>query len=117
MTMHRRLRGLTAALATSALATTGALAAAPSAHAAAPHRATNTSIAQLLAKDGTKFDTNWADFDILEAAVLAVLKAKPKSPVGLLTKGNVRLTAFAPTDRAFRKLALALTGKVPATEE
>ena len=45
-----------------------------------------------------------------------MLKAKPNSPVALLAKKNVRLTAFLPTDRAFRDLAKRLTGKDPMTE-
>lgn len=111
--MNLSLRGLTAALATSALATTAALAAAPSAQAADRP----TSLAQVLAADGHKFDKKWGDFDILDAAVMAVLDAKPKSPVGVLAKGKVKLTAFAPTDRAFRQLATTLTGSKPATEK
>jgi uncharacterized surface protein with fasciclin (FAS1) repeats len=43
--------------------------------------------------------------------VLAVLAAKPDSPVGLLADGKQRLTAFAPTDAAFRHLTADLTGK------
>ncbi|HEX7189363.1 MAG TPA: fasciclin domain-containing protein, partial [Actinomycetes bacterium] len=43
-------------------------------------------------------------------AVLAVLDAKPSSAVGVLTKGKQRVTAFVPTDRAFRVLAYDLTG-------
>ena len=37
-------------------------------------------------------------FGLVTAAVLAVLKAKPKSPVKVLTEGNVTLTAFIPND-------------------
>ena len=75
------------------------------------------SLAQVLAKDGTKLDRNWEDFDILEAAVVAVVTAKPTSPVALLTDGSVRLTAFLPTDNAFRDLVGDLTGKRPGTEK
>jgi uncharacterized surface protein with fasciclin (FAS1) repeats len=80
-------------------------------------RAGSRSLAQVLGQDGTKLDRNWADFDILEAAVLAVIQAKPSSPVALLTDGSVRLTAFLPTDEAFRELVGDLTGKRPATEK
>jgi len=75
------------------------------------------SLAQVLAKDGMKLDRNWEDFDILEAAVVAVVTAKPSSPVALLTDGSVRLTAFLPTDGAFRDLVGDLTGKRPGTEK
>jgi uncharacterized surface protein with fasciclin (FAS1) repeats len=62
------------------------------------------------------FDSNPNNFDIVTAAVLAVLKAKPNSPVKVLTEGNVALTAFIPTDGAFENLVKALTGKKPASE-
>src|SRR5215218_9362285 len=64
----------------------------------------NTSLAEVLGADGRKFDQKWGDFDIVEAAAFAVLDAKPKSPVGLLAAGSERLTAFVPTDKAFRAL-------------
>jgi len=76
----------------------------------------NTSLAEVLTSDTNKFDNNWGDFDILTEAVLAVLAAKPDSPVSVLTDGDVALTAFIPTDRAFRKLVFDLTGTRPATE-
>ena len=38
------------------------------------------------------------------------------SPVAVLADGNTRLTAFLPTDRAFRRLVRDLTGTAPATE-
>jgi fasciclin domain-containing protein len=47
---------------------------------------------------------------VLTSDVLAVLKAKPSSPVSVLAKGRQRLTAFAPTDQAFRFLVYDLTG-------
>ena len=49
--------------------------------------------------------------------MLAVVAAKPTSPVALLTDGSVRLTAFLPTDDAFRDLVGDLTGKRPGTEK
>lgn len=88
----------------------------PSAQAAPASKAGNTSLAEVLGADGVKLDKNWQDFDIVEAAVYAVLEAKPDSPVGLLADGTVRLTAFVPTDNAFRKLVKDLTGKTPGTE-
>jgi uncharacterized surface protein with fasciclin (FAS1) repeats len=106
-----------AAVTAGALVATG-LGLAGSAGAATTHdRAGNRSLAVVLAKDGTRLDHNWQDFDILEQAVLAVIAAKPHSPVALLTDGSVRLTVFAPTDQAFRDLVGDLTGKRPGTEK
>jgi uncharacterized surface protein with fasciclin (FAS1) repeats len=70
----------------------------------------NRSLAAVLTADGDRFDRNWNDYDIVTEAVLAVLAAKPSSQVGLLADGNVALTAFLPTDRAFRSLVADLTG-------
>jgi uncharacterized surface protein with fasciclin (FAS1) repeats len=74
------------------------------------------SLATVLAADGQHFDHDWGDFDIVDKAVVTVLKAKPDSPVAVLANGKVRLTAFLPTDAAFRRLVRDLTGKAPATE-
>lgn len=110
-----KFQRLATGLAAAAVTTTALLA--PPAQAAPAEKAQgNRSLAKVLAADGTRFDHRWGDFDITEAAVLAVLKAKPDSPVGLLTKGRERLTAFVPTDRAFRRLVHDLTGTRPRTE-
>ncbi len=69
------------------------------------------SLAQVLAKDGSRFDRNWNDYDIVDNAVRAVLKAKPNSAVAVLANGKTALTAFLPTDRAFQRLTRDLTGK------
>jgi uncharacterized surface protein with fasciclin (FAS1) repeats len=69
------------------------------------------SLAAVLTADGNKFDRNWNDYDIVTEAVLAVLAAKPTSAVGVLADGKVALTAFIPTDRAFRNLVGDLTGR------
>ena len=105
---------VTAALVSTTL---GAAAFAPSAQAAASkhHGPGHRSLAQVLATD-KGYDRNWGDFDILEKAVTTVLAAKPDSPVKVLTQGRTRLTAFIPTDRAFRRLVRDLTGNVPRTE-
>ncbi len=66
--------------------------------------------------DGVAFDSNWYDFDIVEAAAFAVLGAKPISPVGLLGSDAAALTVLAPNDRAFRVFAYSLTGKWSTTE-
>jgi uncharacterized surface protein with fasciclin (FAS1) repeats len=75
------------------------------------------SLAKVLAADGNKFDHNWKDFDVLEKAVVTVLEAKPDSPVKVLAQGHKRLTAFIPTDAAFRRLVTDLTGTKPHTEK
>ena len=75
------------------------------------------SLVQVLLADKSGFDRNGADFDILTAAVKAVLAAKPKSAVGVLANGKVALTAFIPNDEAFRYLVRDLTGKAPASEQ
>ena len=103
--------GLTAALA-SALVTV-----APADAAESPSmRAGTHSLAGVLAADGNRFDKTWGDFDVLDRAVRTVLAAKPASPVAVLADGSTRLTAFLPTDRAFRRLVRDLTGTAPATE-
>ena len=115
-----------AASAAAALAATG-LALAPSSSAAPVRTAAPTVVAAatgttslaavLTANGGGKFDKKWGDYDIVTAAVLAVLKAKPTSTVGALTDGTVALTAFIPNDRAFQILVQSLTGKKPKTEK
>ena len=75
------------------------------------------SLATVLAADGHHFDRKWGDFDILDKAVMTVLAAKPDSAVGVLADGSSALTAFLPTDRAFRRLVHDLTGKRPRTEK
>ena len=105
---------------TATAAVAGALAlsglAAPADAAQAP-KLGNKSLAKVLAADGHKFDKKWGDFDILDAAVSAVLKEKPKSAVKILTQGKKPVTAFLPTDAAFRSLVKSLTGKAPKTEK
>ncbi len=75
------------------------------------------SLAAVLTTDNGTFDKNWNDYDIVTQAVLAVLAAKPSSKVGVLAKGDVALTAFIPSDRAFQTLVKDLTGKKPSTEK
>ena len=70
----------------------------------------------VLGADGQKLDKDWGDFDLVEAAVFAVLDAKPGSPVGLLADGDTRLTAFVPTDAAFRNFVQSIKGFAPKTE-
>ena len=104
------LRHLTAAAATLVLTGTTLATVAP-AQASPDQKPGTRSLATVLAADGSGFDTNARDFDILDNAVRAVLAAKPDSPVGVLAKGKTRVTAFAPTDGAFRRLVEDVTGK------
>ena len=69
-----------------------------------------TSLATVLSKDGSGFDRNPYDYDILDNAVTAVLTAKPNSAVAVLADGTVPLTAFLPNDKAFLRLAQDVLG-------
>lgn len=64
-----------------------------------------------------KFDTNLGDYDIFTSVFLDVWIARSKTPVQVIADGTVRLTAFIPTDRAFRKLVKNLTGKRLSSEK
>ena len=94
---------------------TGAVVIGAAALGAAPAAtASNTGtvpLAAVLTADGNTFDHNSHDYDVLTEAVLAILAAKPDSPVGLVAKGDVALTVFAPNDQAFRTLVRDLTGQ------
>jgi uncharacterized surface protein with fasciclin (FAS1) repeats len=99
-------------LSTTALGATGAQAS------TGKHKPLGTrSLAQVLTKDTGGFDRNSRDYDVLTAAVLAVLKAKPNSSVKVLTDGSVALTAFLPTDAAFQQLVKEITGSRRAVSE
>lgn len=102
--MNKKLSAVIAAAAASAMAFTFS----------APANANTgtTSLATVLDTANQAYDRNWGDYDILTAAVNAVLAAKPNSAVKVLADGTTELTAFIPNDRAFRKLVLNLTGKV-----
>lgn len=63
------------------------------------------------------FDSKGKDYDIVTEAVFAVLADDPASPVSLLADGKKRATAFLPTDKAFKRLASALTGEQIRTEQ
>ncbi|KRE95733.1 fasciclin [Nocardioides sp. Soil774] len=107
-------RRVSAVLAASALALTAVQATAPAANAKAIGE---DSLAALLTSDGNKFDNDKSDFDIVTEAALAVVAAKPDSPVALLADGTQRLTVFAPTDQAFRLLVKDLTGQTIKSEK
>ena len=97
--------------ATSAIASAPANAAAPAAPVQTASKLGTKSLVSVLTADKSGFDRNGKDFDILTAAVKAVLGAKPKSAVGVLANGKVPVTAFIPNDQAFRLLVRDLTGK------
>jgi hypothetical protein len=108
-----RIRSIAATLATTALL--GGAAVVPAAAALAESSPSqkalgNRSLAKVLTSDGNRFDKKWGDYDIVTEAALAVIKAKPDSPVTVLTKGKVPVTAFIPNDWSFRQLAKELTG-------
>lgn len=107
----KRLTGSLAALATAATVFGAAL---PAEAAKAPQE---TPLVAVLTADDNQFDKNKNDFDIVTEAALAVVGAKPESPVALLADGSARLTAFAPTDQAFRLFAKDLTGKTIKNEK
>ena len=75
------------------------------------------SLASVLTAETPAFDDTSSDYDILTAAVLAVLEAKSDSKVTVLTDGSVELTAFLPTDGAFGNLVDSLTGTSPDGEQ
>ena len=108
------MRRVSALLATSALALGAITAAAPAANAKAVGE---DSLAALLTSDGDQFDKNAKDFDILTEAALAIVAAKPDSPVALVADGTTRATVFAPTDQAFRVLVKDLTGQTIKSEK
>jgi uncharacterized surface protein with fasciclin (FAS1) repeats len=110
------LRHVTSAFTTLVLTGAALGAAIPSAQSAEQQAVGTRSLARLLAADGNRFDQNARDFDILDRAVRTVLRAKPDSPVAVLKDGRVALTAFAPTDQAFRLLAEEVSGRSLATE-
>jgi uncharacterized surface protein with fasciclin (FAS1) repeats len=104
---HRASIRVIAAAASVGLAAGAALTLPPAANAS---ELGNTSLASILVSDGDRFDQNPWDYDVLTEAVLTVLQAKPNSDVGVLTDGTKPVTAFIPTDRAFDKLIVDLTG-------
>jgi uncharacterized surface protein with fasciclin (FAS1) repeats len=108
-------RTISLALVGAALTTAVAV---PAVSAATPVDAPAGSVLDLLEADGTAFDSNWYDFDILEAAARVVVSAPDKgsSTVLALADPAASLTVLAPNDRAFQLLARSLTGKWYGTE-
>lgn len=105
--MNIRTRALAVAAATGVALTPLALLA-PSANADPGTRSIYKVLSKDLKKGNPSFDHNGRDFDILTAAAQGVLAAKPGSAVGVLADGSVKLTAFAPTDAAFKRTGKAL---------
>ncbi len=104
-----------------AIAAAAGLAAAPLMMASPAQAAPGTnSLGDVLLADTVSgqpsFDKNGGDFDILTAAVLAVLDSNPGSSVNLLFDGTTTLTAFIPTDAAFERTAgdLGIAAKTEA---
>ena len=114
---HPRTRRILASVAGLGLAAAATGLAGGQVQAAPAAKAGTTSLAEVLGADGQKLDRNWQDFDLVEAAVFAVLEAKPDSPVGLLADGDTRLTAFVPTDAAIRAFVKDVKGFAPKTEK
>ena len=93
-----------------AIAAAAGLAAAPLMMASPAQAAPGTtSLGDVLLADTVSgqpsFDRNGRDFDILTAAVSAVLGENAKSPVKVLFNGDATLTAFLPTDKGFERTA------------
>jgi uncharacterized surface protein with fasciclin (FAS1) repeats len=63
------------------------------------------------------FDKNSNDFDIFTYLFMDVWGQSPESPVQAIANGNTALTAFVPTDAAFRNLVKFLTGKNLKSEQ
>jgi uncharacterized surface protein with fasciclin (FAS1) repeats len=103
--------GLSTTLLTLSAAVLGTVLTAPAASASTTPPTGTRSLATVLASDGQRFDQRWGDYDIVDASVGAVLAAKPDSAVAVLADGKTPLTAFLPTDYAFRRLAHDLTGR------
>lgn len=102
------------------VATTGLLAAGLATTApaqAAEAKGGGTSLAEVLAADGNKFDRTGKDFDVLDRVVRVVLKNKPESAVGVLADPSFEATAFLPNDVAFKKLTRNLIGGKAARTE
>jgi uncharacterized surface protein with fasciclin (FAS1) repeats len=108
-------RNVSLALVGAALTTAIAV---PAVSAATPVNAPAGSVLDLLEADGTAFDGNWYDYDILEAAARVVVSAPDKGTSTVLQLANpeAALTVLAPNDRAFQVLAHQLTGKWFGTE-
>ncbi|QNN54098.1 fasciclin domain-containing protein [Nocardioides mesophilus] len=112
--MHLRLTSVATALlvgGTTLVATTGTAQAAPD-----QQQLGTRSLADVLAADGHGFDKNPRDFDVFDAILARILAARPDSRLAILTQGERRVTAFLPTDGAFRRFGVAVTDHRIASE-
>lgn len=101
-----------------ALVAASALVLSPISPAQAEEQALKTSpLTEVLNLPRASFDTNSGDYDIFTALFMDVWGALPDSAVSTISKGDVALTAFVPTDRAFRNLVRHLAGSAPKDEE
>ena len=73
-------------------------------------------LTEVLNLQGAAFDRNSTDFDIFTWVFMDVWGQLPNSPVEAISKGDTALTAFVPTDAAFRNLVKYLTGKTLKSE-
>jgi uncharacterized surface protein with fasciclin (FAS1) repeats len=114
--VRRTLAAAAVAAAVAATTLTGLSAAHAAPAAAKSAKLTTKPLAAVLAPYASSWDTNWNDYNIVTHAVFAVLKAKPKSAVGVLANGHVALTAFIPNDKAFQTLVEQISGKKLTSE-
>ena len=56
------------------------------------------------------FDSDLSDFDIFTFLALDVMGERPRTRLWRLADGYFPMTAFVPTDRAFKKLVKSITG-------
>ena len=73
-------------------------------------------LTDVLNLQGASFDRNFNDFDVFTAVWMDVWGQLPMSPISAISNGDVALTAFVPTDRAFQRVVKHLTGKTVKTE-
>jgi len=73
-------------------------------------------LTEVLNLQNAAFDKNFNDFDIFTAAWMDVWGQLPMSPIQAISNGDVALTAFVPTDRAFQRVVKHLTGKTLKSE-
>ena len=101
-----------------ALVAASALVLSPISPAKAEEEALKTMpLTEVLNLPRASFDDNLGDYDIFTQLFMDVWGALPDSAVSAISQGDVALTAFVPTDRAFRKLVRHLTGTAPKDEE
>ena len=101
-----------------ALVAASALVLSPISPAQAEEEALKTMpLTEVLNLPRASFDDNLGDYDIFTQLFMDVWGALPESTVSAISQGDVALTAFVPTDRAFRKLVRHLTGSASKNEE